>query len=130
MVDYERLAIAVPADRTAAQVTGKGFEYEPDVKVLTADQDMPIPTKPLPRTLNQDLTGMRIGRFTVIGLARDIKARWVVRCDCGIYSLRLAKSIKNKDNIQDRCGLCRHLTYLKRAEHNLATGKYKDINNY
>ncbi|MCK5612533.1 hypothetical protein KAR91_62255 [Candidatus Pacearchaeota archaeon] len=115
-----------PINKTAALVVGKGYEYTPDKKIQTADQDTPIPTKPILK--NQlDLTGYKVGRLTVIGLS-DKKhkkyALWVARCDCGVYTERRAKTIRNEANSDDCCELCRHLNKLKRDERRRRTGKY------
>lgn len=114
-----------PINKTAALVVSKGFEYSPAKVVLTRDQGSPIKTRALPLDA-EALTGKRFGRFTVIGLAKDTNSRWVVRCDCGTYTLRTAKAVKNKENTQDRCEHCRHLAHLKRGDYNRRTGK--DIN--
>lgn len=121
-----------PVNKTAAIVTSCGVHYEPNKIVQTNDSDLPIATRPFTKAeLKQqcfvDLTGFRVGRLSVIGAARDFKGRWVVRCDCGKYSTRRAKSIKNPENVQDRCEHCRHLAFLKRNELWRRTGKHYDI---
>jgi len=69
----------------------------------------------------KNLTGMRVGRFTVIGMVNlcqyelnTDEARWAVRCDCGIYEMRKARSIKNPNNQEDCCYDCRVLAQSKR----------------
>lgn len=124
-----------PVNKTAATVTSRGVHYDPDKIVQTNDSDLPIATRPFTKEeLKQksfvDLTGRRVGRFSVIGAARDFKGRWVVRCDCGTYSTRRAKSIKNPENVQDRCEHCRHLAFLKRNELWRRTGKHYDIRDF
>lgn len=122
-------------NRTAAIVTGKGTHYVPNKKIQTHDNPLPIAIRKLqPPECDQpnfiDLTGQRVGRFTVLGLALDHKRQWVVRCDCGTYSLRRAKAIKNPDNTQDRCEHCRHLAFLQRNERWRRTGKDTDIKDF
>lgn len=70
-----------------------------------------------------DLTGRRQGRMVVVGLSRDIAARWVMRCDCGDYEPRTAKSIKNPNNSNDCCTVCRKIEEAKRRHHYHTTGK-------
>lgn len=112
----DKIIASVPIDKTAALVTGKGYQYTPDKKVLTADQSFPIPTRSVAKNM-PDLTGLRCGRLVVIGLARDTAKRWVVRCDCSTFTLRTAKAIRNPANGGDKCEHCRHLDHLKeRAE--------------
>jgi len=122
-------------NKTAALVVGAGTHYEPNKKVQTNDSDLPIATRPFTKAeLGQscfiDLTGARVGRFTVIGAARDFKGRWVVRCDCGTYSTRKVKAIKNAENIQDRCEHCRYLAFLKRNEQWRRSGRCSDIRDF
>lgn len=122
----------VPVDRLSARVIAQGVHFEPEKQVTANDSETPhrIVTD-LRHLLQQpwfeDLTGRRVGRFTVIGLAADFKGRWVVRCDCGTYSTRRAKAIRNPENGQDRCEHCRHLAYLKRSDYRQQTGLDKDI---
>ncbi|MCC4240338.1 hypothetical protein [Thalassospira povalilytica] len=125
----DRIYSSTPIDRVAVRVAGKGYEYRPDKKIQTADQPTPIPTRKVPESI-PDITGLTRGRLTVIGLARDTKKRWVVRCNCGTYSLRTAKAMKNEENVQDRCEHCRHLAHLKRSDHYRSTGRDRDIREY
>lgn len=124
-----------PVDRLAAQVVQPGVHFTPEKKVLSNDSDTPIAVRPIPKAARSaknfdDLTGRKFGRFTVIGLARDFKKQWVVRCDCGRYSTRHSKAVKNPANEQDRCEHCRHLAYLKREEHWRRTGRDRDIREF
>lgn len=125
----------VPVDRVAAWVTGPGEHFTPRNKVLTNDSEFPIETRhPTVGERNTngfiDLTGRRVGRFTVIGVARHFAAQWVVRCDCGRYSTRRAKAIKNAENTQDRCEHCRYLASLKRSELWRRTGRSANIRDF
>lgn len=124
-----------PINKTAAIVISRGVHYEPNKIVQTNDSDLPIATRPITKEEFKqqcfvNLTGFRVGRLSVIGVARDFKGKWVVRCDCGIYSTRRAKSIKNPENVQDRCEHCRNLAFLKRNEHWRKTGKVSDIREF
>jgi hypothetical protein len=102
-----------PVDRLAAKVTRPGFRFDPQKRIQTDDSPNPLPTRLItPAMLAspnfQDLTGVRFGRFRVIGMAKHKKKHWVVRCACGIYSTRCSKAIKNPANHVDRCEHCRH----------------------
>lgn len=86
-----------PINRQAAASIGRGREEFPErVEAWHEHQRVPFPTKALPETIAEDLTGRIVGRLTVIGLldqrahyGRPSKgARWVVRCVCGAYELR------------------------------------------
>ena len=78
-----------------------------------------------------DLTGIRIGRLTILGVAykRTVtvggvqkKTSWVVRCDCGYYEIRnrksLVKTIKSNIKIDESmrfyCGNCLDRKFLQR----------------
>lgn len=115
-----------PVNKTAALVVGKGVHYEPNKKVTTADSGTPLP---IDKRKKCDCVGLRRGRLTVVGYS-TVNGRLVVRCDCGTYTLRKAKAMKNEANEQDRCEHCRHLAFLKRAEHYRRTGKDADIRDF
>ena len=113
-MSIEDVAKRSPVDKTAAVVAGKGVEYVSPKVVLTADSDVPLPTRNVPKDV-QNLTGIRRCRLVVVGLSLNVCGRWVCRCDCGAYTLRTARAIKNEGN-PDRCEHCRHLAYLKRTD--------------
>lgn len=125
----------VPVDRVAVWVTGPGEHFIPRKRVQTNDSDAPIAIRQFTAVERNadgfiDLTGRRVGRFTVLGISRDFTRQWVVRCECGRYSTRKAKSVKNPANTQDRCEHCRHLAFIKREEHWRRTGRDADIRDF
>ena len=122
----------IPVNSVAGRVIGTGTHFDPNKRVQNNDSETPIATRPFTRAEQfadgfLDLTGRRFGRFKVLGFARDFKRQWVVRCDCGRYSTRSAKAVKNQANTQDRCEHCRHLAFLKRDERWRNTGREADI---
>ena len=130
----KNIAGMTPINKTAALVTGKGFEYKSNIRSVNTESRNPLKTKKIPySTINQngfiDFTGVRFARFTVIGMYANGRG-WVARCDCGVYCIRQAKSIKNIENIQDRCQECKHLAFLKRSEVARRTGKDVHINKF
>jgi hypothetical protein len=119
----------VPINRIAARAISAGVAYKPQKTIRNLDTDLPIKTREPTQTERRsngfvDLSGQRVGRFTVIGMASQINAMWVVRCDCGRYTTRTAKAIKNPQNTNDRCEHCRHLAFLKCEEHWRRTGRH------
>ncbi len=104
-----------PINRTAARVVAPGQHYVADKTNGCVCQGTPPPYR-APKEHELDLTGMRFGRFTVLGIASETTNRWVVRCNCGNYSLRKPKAIKNPNNVADACEQCRHIIHLKRSE--------------
>lgn len=110
-----------PIDRVASRVTGEGVHYEPEIAIgNTHDSDLPIPTLGIPPGLD-DLTGHRTGRLTVIGYhgARHnprgevIHHRWVLRCDCGRWTVRRSRALKKPRCAEDCCDTCSHLRSVK-----------------
>jgi ribosomal protein L37AE/L43A len=73
-------------------------------------------TKPLARG-QVDLSGLTIGRFTVIGYLGKFggEGKWLVRCACSSYERRSARAIRNPSNGDDACRACRHTAHLKRT---------------
>lgn len=108
-----------PVNKNAAKVFFGGFDYEPCKKVLTSDSSIPLPVRKarkneLCNPSFEDLTGIKFGRFVVIGKFALGKERgWVVKCACGTYSIRGKRAIKNPANNKDCCECCRHLEYLR-----------------
>lgn len=122
--------LRAPVDRVAARVIRPGVKYEPAKRIQTADQPTPFQVVKLTQShlrnpSFKDFTGRRVGRLTVYGLSTD-SGRWACRCDCGTYTLRTAKSIRNPNNATiDRCEHCRHLACLQREDHYRQTGRNK-----
>lgn len=114
----------VPVDGLAARVVAPGVPYKPSCTVQVPEYIAPPPMAPKrkhPRAKTfVDLTGRKKGRLTVLGLLADNHSLWVVRCSCGMYTVRTSRSIKSTEtnpraNI-DACRECMHLVFLKREE--------------
>ena len=120
-----------PIDKKAKIVSegvGESYDFREEKIVQTADSEMEIEFVTKPdlhhvkgreelRSIINKLVGVKFGSFTVLGLARYIakksKAKWVVRCNCGMYTLRTAKAIMNEKNNADCCERCRHIAYIR-----------------
>lgn len=66
-----------------------------------------------------DITGLRVGRLTAIGLARKSKEHkhvWVCRCDCGRYVHRQRKALTKGNLYNDRCSECERLRIIARRK--------------
>lgn len=128
---FDIIAPLMPFDKTASMVAGKGehFEWEPENRDKIHSRD-PIATRlPEAKERNQpgflDLKGIKIGRFTVIGIAADLKTcngqNWVLRCVCGSYETRKAKYIKScaagDQNHEPMCDWCRKTNRLRMGLH-------------
>ena len=115
-------------DRTARLVTSKGEHYSADLITRKRHWKIKPPTVQPKKRKGLQLTGVRFGRFTVIGLlvpelkTRGAKAFWVAKCDCGRYEARRARHIKSVIGTlggKDMCDLCRHHQKTKIDKHNL-----------
>lgn len=104
----------VPVNATAERVTRPGTPFVSRKRILTADSELPLPTRLIPPGVT-DLRQREFGWFTVLGLAAD-GGGWVVRCRCGMYTKRRQRAILNPTNAQvDRCERCRQTAYLRRT---------------
>jgi hypothetical protein len=116
-----------PIDRLARDVTSGGVHFTRDEKQDPRDQRQPYPTRPVPLVsggvVAASLVGKRYGRMQIIGLARDVAKRWVVRCSCGMYALRRFASITNSSNNNDCCGQCRYAATIAAKHASSALGR-------
>lgn len=137
----DRVITSVPQDATAARVTAKGTHYTPEIKYGDREhrEDRPAivqPKSPQAAEFARTIIGKRIGRLTVIGLAavQTGKAargkgnkRWVVRCDCGDYEFRKAKSIVAADEQDRMCKRCHDLEWKKEQYKTLGSKPIEDF---
>jgi hypothetical protein len=103
----------VPVNKQTAIVVSpakkEGFIFDRNAK---ASSMVPLPTRPFPGTVENDLTGRTVGRLTVIGYyvvrgsGTGAKGRWVVRCSCGRYEVRSARVIKSPHDEDMSRGYC------------------------
>ncbi|KKX29200.1 hypothetical protein [Rhizobium sp. LC145] len=127
-IDLYSVAPLLPGDKVAGRVAARGehFEWSPPNKDKIHTNDPIAVRRPTVQELGQstflDLKGTKFGRFTVLGIAADIVttngANWVVRCVCGAYETRKAKTIKawlsgdwkgDHEPMCDCCGYTRRL---------------------
>lgn len=119
-----------PVDRVAALVTSEGPDYslsnyKPE---NTVDSVLPYVLLHCPKGVD-NLIGEKWGRIEVIGFHSTRRTgknktlashKWVVRCACGMYSIRTHHAIKRKSNPDECCGKCNYLKIIRRR----ATGVY------
>jgi hypothetical protein len=131
-MDFDDLFAMTPVNRLAGRVTaGSSTCYEPKKKVTATESETPFPLRHLDYQVKNsqdfvDLTGVKFGRLTVIGMHLNLNGRWVCRCTCGRYVVRRKKAIQNSENSGDRCSLCQHLAYLKREDYFRRNGIWLD----
>ena len=114
----------IPANATAARVMARGKSFEYRTPEWCQDSPLPLPIMPAPVSAElTDLTGLRVGRLRVIGFSAERKARWVCRCDCGMYTLRKTPTIKK--GTAAPCDQCYLLAVAKARAHNARTGDNK-----
>lgn len=115
MTDHH--AHAKPVNRTARSVAAGGYNYEPGQRIGQTGaicSEAPIPTKTPPEG-SPLCAGYHFARFTVVGYYGK-GGRWVVRCDCGRYSVRTFRAISNPENVTDRCDDCNHKLHLRKID--------------
>lgn len=69
----------------------------------------PLPTVPVQGN-TPDLSGQRFGRLSIVGYAGD-RGKWVVRCDCGHYTIRVGRTL-TEGRGPDCCPACSWDEYL------------------
>jgi len=120
---FDKLLASRPVNQAAARTMGRGVHFES--KKVIAQRHWAAPPKTIPASQVTDpagtfidLSGIKFGRFVVIGYLGKPKGHslWLVRCACGDYESRKSKAIRNPDNHGDRCDNCRQLAFLKRRE--------------
>lgn len=100
-------------DVTSALVVSRGEHHHNAPRVVNQHLEF-LPRLRKPPKIAPKLTGVRFGRFTVVGMHGTIRGVWVVRCACGDYEVRTAKAIRNPNNFGDRCTLCRNAAFQKK----------------
>lgn len=107
-----------PVNRLAALVTRPGIRYEETfVSKSEIVSEAPLQTRPYPVNSRpeDDLTGRKCGRFTVVGLGVS-SAHWVVRCACGRYCYRKAKVLKQQEFESECAAMCPRCAAVERAK--------------
>jgi hypothetical protein len=113
----------VPVDRVAMRVLSEGEHFAPKYKMDHARMEVCPPLRITPEISPggefYDLIGSRNGKLTCIGIFRlprgdKTLAKWVFRCDCGIYELRPLKSFRktSPERMCDECNRMKSLRYL------------------
>lgn len=131
-IDFDAVAPLHPSDKVAGRVAARGehFEWSP-APHHTHSADPIAVRRPSEGELKQasfvDLTGVKVARLTVIGIAAEIVSgngtNWVVRCVCGSYETRKAKFIKacaagnNPGEDEPMCDWCNKTRKLQRGIH-------------
>lgn len=126
MGDFSRIIASKPVNATTAKVVSRGIDWVPD-KVKRAKQwqertDAPLPTREFIGPQDQDITGKRYGRLTVVGNSaersrNDRGAAWVVRCTCGYYEIRRTKTLNEQaGRSAQMCSHCDILEAIKNGE--------------
>ncbi|MBX4889795.1 hypothetical protein [Rhizobium bangladeshense] len=131
-VDMYAVAPLLPSDKVAGRVAAKGEHFEWCPPSTTVHSSDPIPHRAptaAERVMPEfvDLTGIKSGRLTVLGMAVEVSAngtRWVVRCVCGSYELRRTRYLKacaaghKTGNDEPMCGSCAYTKKLRQGFHN------------
>lgn len=138
----------MPINDTAREVVSKSNEHgQVFARSCHISSMTPLPIKSFPGHPKDDLSGMKRGKLTVIGMypTRNSKnkTRWVVKCICGRYEVKTGKSLRKVqlnyfEPALDMCHVCaRELHYRKRHEDlakeiltcSVCGGKYENKDN-
>ncbi len=116
--DFDKVFTATPVNKTTAVVAeSKGTKWEPKSDRCHVRHVGPQECKPAPKN-TEDLTGMKVGRLTVLGyLRRNHRLRtsmWLVRCVCGAYEERRSKGLRRGTSTS--CSSCDYLEKIRRKE--------------
>lgn len=134
-VDYDRLASSAPLNADAARAYAMTGESEPDAKISEHVAHYEAPPKTSPPVNDPslpDLTGRKVGHFTVVGFLRrpGRKGRWLVKCLCGRYEERSTKGVTHPSPTADgrpqQCQRCNHLHHLQRQSYFDARGRWPE----
>ncbi|OCJ05302.1 hypothetical protein A6U87_14965 [Rhizobium sp. AC44/96] len=132
-VDMYAVAPLLPGDKVAGRVAARGehFEWSPPERQIHSSEPLALRApSPAERSVFSfvDLTGIKAGRLTVLGIAADLYLssgqRWVVRCVCGAYEVRRAKYLKScaagekTGDDEPMCSACSYTRKLQRGFHN------------
>lgn len=129
MGHYEKLVSAVPINSNAANAIKGGISFDESNVAKIPDQvgywENQPPLEPVSSlkfmSMNphfKDFTGVKYGRLTVIGMllnknrSKSASATWVVKCSCGYYEARKARTIKAR-NSTDKCRRCMNIDSMK-----------------
>lgn len=110
----------LPINKTAAFVVSGGVHFDAKIKPNPHDErdTMPYLRRKWDTQKIFNLTGLKVGWLTVIGLSEEKDNRWVCRCVCGKYVFRKAKSLQRIKSVDDKCLHCAKLDYLsKKTSH-------------
>jgi hypothetical protein len=115
-----------PADRVAARVMLPGVNYDPAFTRSQLTWDRPkLKPHPYPGDDANNLTGRRFGRLVVLGYVDTDKrtgARWLVRCDCSMFTVRRSRALKGGQPDALRCNDCGYQLHLRRQAQYDKTG--------
>lgn len=125
---WDRLMTSTPINRGAASgahghssgFTELGAKNRP-YGFIRSDTPLSLRAFPLTSDKSHDLTGLVVGRLTVMGMsaisAHGKGAAWVVRCRCGWYETRKAAALRDPDYVKRAwCSECEYLDALKKGK--------------
>lgn len=125
-----RVVRRVPVDATAARVVSAGPKgVESDKRFGGVCAPAPPQMREVPAGTPNRI-GFIKGHLTVVGLSvarkpSDKQTKWVCRCRCGYYVIRLTRKLREQDPalMADRCDRCRQVWFLKKRSFYQQTGR-------
>jgi hypothetical protein len=138
MSHYSKIFSSAPVNATAAKVASRsGVQWSPEKdldKPWQVRSDAPLPTRPFRGPPENDMTGDRKGRLTIIGQSHTARcsngkgSAWVVRCTCGYYEIRRIQTWKKLPPERAMCTHCDYLEEMKRG--NTVPNHMKAVRNH
>jgi hypothetical protein len=118
---WDKVISSSPLNKDAAIARdGGGTSWTPERALESSfvRSHAPMPMKAPDHTWRINLTGTKVGKLTVLGVAdfpaRKSGAAWVVRCVCGYYETRKAKTLRDPVYAERAaCSECEYVAELK-----------------
>jgi len=126
MKDFSFVFTNKPVNGSASAVLQKGEHCELEIKHQMFISQVPIKVNKFTGPESEDLTGVKFGRFLVVGYLS--KGNWLLKCRCGIYTKKKSAKIKKTisgffdDNIEcvrdnTMCSKCISMEKIKHPEY-------------
>lgn len=108
-----------PVDKTAAMAVSGGTKHTHSIPDDIFEWESCPPIRNIKKAKKvssgiPDLTGVKFGNLTVVGLWEGEDSKWVCQCSCGMYVIRNTSAIRQSDEIQ-ACFGCNRTANLRRS---------------
>lgn len=121
--NYDFVVTNKPVNSTAKKVLQKGEHCEIDKKFKSSESllytDIMPKCEKYKGPKKHNLSGKKYGNLTVIKYYKKGRnnAKWLCKCSCGMYIIRLAKSLKRGNSTE--CDKCNTIKDMRNKKHNV-----------